>query len=201
VLAVSRWDADAMLALAHDLEVKLPGTKAAFLDGILGQDKAAIIARAVAVLDPAEARAAEALVLGRAGRLTPAGLRSAIACAVIDGSKIRTLGPNSGFAPFAASAGRAPANSPAVKPQRFKSVSACLSDISPNLRRHYCSKGLSLPEILTPLIPEILACLRTSRRADLQRKWSTIRTSGKLLRRRARIGRCGLWPIPPRHRV
>ena len=84
VLAVSRWDADAMLALAHDLEVKLPGTKAAFLDGILGQDKAAIIARAVAVLDPAEARAAEALVLGRAGRLTPAGLRSAIACAVIE---------------------------------------------------------------------------------------------------------------------
>jgi hypothetical protein len=84
VLAVSRWDADAMLALAHDLEVKLPGTKAAFLDGILSQDKAAIIARAVAVLDPAEARAAEALVLGRAGRLTPAGLRSAIGRAVIE---------------------------------------------------------------------------------------------------------------------
>ena len=46
--------------------------------------KAGIIARAVAVLDPAEARAAEALVLGRAGRLTPAGLRSAIARAVIE---------------------------------------------------------------------------------------------------------------------
>ncbi len=43
VLSVSRWDADAMLALAHDLEVKLPGTKAAFLDGILGQEKAGII--------------------------------------------------------------------------------------------------------------------------------------------------------------
>jgi hypothetical protein len=84
VLSVSRWDADAMLALAHDLEVKLPGTRAAFLDGILGQDKAGIIARAVAVLDPAEARAAEALVLGRAGRLTPGGLRSAIAQAVIE---------------------------------------------------------------------------------------------------------------------
>jgi hypothetical protein len=84
VLAVSRWDADAMLALAHDLEVKLPGTKAAFLDGILGQDKAGIIARAVAVLDPAEARAAEALVLDRAGRLTPGGLRAAIARAVIE---------------------------------------------------------------------------------------------------------------------
>ena len=62
VLAQSRWAADAMLDLAHDLEVKLPGTKAAFLEGILSQDKAAIIARATAVVDPAEARAAEALV-------------------------------------------------------------------------------------------------------------------------------------------
>ena len=84
VLAQSRWAADVMLDLAHDLEVKLPGTKAAFLDGIVTQEKAAIIARATAILDPAEARAAEALVLGRAGRLTPAGLRSAIARAVID---------------------------------------------------------------------------------------------------------------------
>ena len=48
------------------------------------REKAGIIARATAVLDPAEARAAEALVLGRAGRLTPAGLRSAIARAVIE---------------------------------------------------------------------------------------------------------------------
>ena len=84
VLAASRWDADAMLGLAHDLEVKLPGTRAAFLDGLINQEKAEIIARATAVLDPAEARAAEALVLGRAGRLTPAGLRSAIARAVIE---------------------------------------------------------------------------------------------------------------------
>ena len=84
VLAVSRWDADAMLALAHDLEVKLPGTKAAFTDGIVSQEKAGIIARATVVLDPEQARAAEALVLGRAGRLTPAGLRSAIARAVIE---------------------------------------------------------------------------------------------------------------------
>ena len=36
------------------------------------------------MLTPEEARAAEALVLGRAGRLTPGGLRSAIACAVIE---------------------------------------------------------------------------------------------------------------------
>jgi hypothetical protein len=40
VLGQSRWAADAMLELAHDLEVKLPGTKAAFLDGILNQEKA-----------------------------------------------------------------------------------------------------------------------------------------------------------------
>ncbi len=40
--------------------------------------------RATALLDPAEARAAEALVLERAGRLTPGGLRAAIARAVME---------------------------------------------------------------------------------------------------------------------
>jgi len=44
----------------------------------------AIIARATAVLDPAEARAAERLVLDRAGRLTPGALRAAIARAVME---------------------------------------------------------------------------------------------------------------------
>ena len=84
VLAESRRAADAVLDLAHDLEVKLPGTKAAFRDGILRQSKVAIIARATAVLDPAEARAAERLVLDRAGRLTPGALRAAIARAVME---------------------------------------------------------------------------------------------------------------------
>ena len=84
VLAESRRAADAVLGLAHDLEVKLPGTKAAFRDGVLRQAKVAIIARATAVLDPAEARAAEQLVLDRAGRLTPGGLRAAIARAVME---------------------------------------------------------------------------------------------------------------------
>ena len=41
--------ADAMLDLAYDLEVKLPGTAAVFRDGILRQSKVAIIARATAV--------------------------------------------------------------------------------------------------------------------------------------------------------
>ena len=50
--------ADALLDLAHDLEVKLPGTRAAFYDGGLRQSKVGIIVRATAVLDPAEARAA-----------------------------------------------------------------------------------------------------------------------------------------------
>ena len=84
VLAESRHAADAMLDLAHDLEVKLPGTRAAFRDGILRQSKVAIIVRAIAVLDPAEARAAERLVLDRAGRLTPGALRAAIARAVME---------------------------------------------------------------------------------------------------------------------
>src|SRR5690242_20401181 len=84
VLAESRSAADTILDLAYDLEVKLPGTKAAFYDGVLRQSKAAIIARATAVLDPAEARAAERLVLDRAGRLTPGALRAAITRAVME---------------------------------------------------------------------------------------------------------------------
>jgi len=84
VLAESRCAADAMLGLAHDLEVKLPGTAAAFRDGTLRRSKVAIIARATAVLDPAEAREAEQKVLDRAGRLTPGGLRAAIARAVME---------------------------------------------------------------------------------------------------------------------
>ena len=84
VLAESRGAAEGLLDLAHVLAVKLPGTRAAFRDGTLRESKVEIIARAAAMLDPAEARAAEALVLGRAGRLTPGGLRAAIARAVME---------------------------------------------------------------------------------------------------------------------
>ena len=84
LLAEGRGTAEAMLDLARDLEVKLPGTKAAFRAGTLRHAKAQIIAWATAMLDPEEARAAEDKVLGRAGRLTPGGLRSAIARAVMD---------------------------------------------------------------------------------------------------------------------
>src|ERR1700689_403722 len=83
-LADSRHAAEAMLDLSWDLQVKLPGTFALYLAGRLRHSKVLIIAAATAILDPAEARAAEAMVLGRAGRLTPGGLRSAVARAVIE---------------------------------------------------------------------------------------------------------------------
>jgi len=82
-LAESKGAAAGLLDLAWDLEVKLPGTRAAFWDGTLRVGKARIIADAARTLDPGQARAAEALVLGRAGRLTPGGLRAAIARAVM----------------------------------------------------------------------------------------------------------------------
>ncbi len=84
VLGETRRAADAMLSLAHELEVNLPGTKAAFRAGILNRRKAAVIAAAACLLDPAEARAAEALVLGRAGAMTPPALRAAITRAVME---------------------------------------------------------------------------------------------------------------------
>jgi hypothetical protein len=83
-LGESRAAAEGLLGRAHDLAAKLPRTMAAFRSGILGQAKTEIIARATAVLDAEEARAAEALVLGRAGRLTPGGLRAAIGRAVME---------------------------------------------------------------------------------------------------------------------
>ena len=84
MLGVSAGDAEEILGLAHALEVHLPGTRAAFRAGVVTREKAAIIAWATALLDPAEARAAEALVLDRAGSLTPAQLRAAIRRAVME---------------------------------------------------------------------------------------------------------------------
>ena len=67
-LAESRGHADTLLDLAHSLETRLPGTKAALLDGTISRFKAETIVGATALLDPAEARAAEDKVLDRAGR-------------------------------------------------------------------------------------------------------------------------------------
>ena len=83
-LAGSRGQAEDLLGLAQVLQTHLPGTMAAFLDGTISRHKVGLIASAAQSLDPAEARAAEARVLGRAGRLTPGGLRAAVARAVME---------------------------------------------------------------------------------------------------------------------
>ena len=83
-LAESRVAAEHLLDLAKDLEAKLPGTAGAPRDGIISRKKADIIANATALLDEAEARAAEDEVLDRAAQLTPGGLPAAIARAVME---------------------------------------------------------------------------------------------------------------------
>ena len=72
------------MGTADHLDSHLPGTRAALRDGTLSLGKARIIAIATGLLDPDEARAAENEVLDRAGRLTPGGLRAAIARAVLE---------------------------------------------------------------------------------------------------------------------
>jgi hypothetical protein len=83
-LAESRSRAGVLIDLAQTLQDRLPGTAGALDDGMITRYKAEIIARATALLDDAEARAAEGKVLGRAARLTPGGLRAAIAHAVME---------------------------------------------------------------------------------------------------------------------
>ncbi len=76
------WDVDLDALIAECREIT--AEEAALAARAARQSKVAIIARATAVLDPAEARAAEAKVLDRAGRLTPGALRAAIARAVME---------------------------------------------------------------------------------------------------------------------
>jgi hypothetical protein len=83
-LAESRGRAEVLIDLAQTLETRLPGTRAGLSGGTITRYKAEIIARATALLDAAEARAAEDKVLDRAARLTPGGLRAAIAAAVME---------------------------------------------------------------------------------------------------------------------
>jgi len=82
-LGESRARADSLIGMARTLPARLPGTAAGLEDGVISRYKAEIIAGATLLLEDEEARAAEAEVLDRAARLTPAGLRAAIARAVI----------------------------------------------------------------------------------------------------------------------
>jgi hypothetical protein len=84
VLAENRAAAEHLMSRALDLVVRLPGTVAAFRSGKLRHSKVTIIVDGTSGLDADESRAVEELVLGRAGRLTPGGLRAAIARAVME---------------------------------------------------------------------------------------------------------------------
>src|SRR4029079_6457425 len=83
-LAESRGRAEVLIDMAQTLETRLPGTRAGLSGGSITRYNAEIIARAAALLDDAEARAAEDKVLDRAARLTQGGLRAAIASAVME---------------------------------------------------------------------------------------------------------------------
>ena len=83
-LGESRAAADWLLTVAWHLATRLGGTLGALAGGIITRGKAELIVRLTQHLDGDEAAAVEAKVLGRAGRLTPGGLRSAVARAVVE---------------------------------------------------------------------------------------------------------------------
>jgi Domain of unknown function (DUF222) len=84
LLAESKAAAERLMDRAQQLTARLPGTMAAYRSGRLRQSKVTIIVDVTAPLDNEESRAAEEQVLGRADKLTPNGLRDAVAKAVMD---------------------------------------------------------------------------------------------------------------------
>ena len=83
-LGESRDQADRLLTVAWHLATRLGGTLDALRDGIISRGKAELIVKLTQYLDDDEAVQVEAKVLDRAGRLTPGGLRSAVARAVLE---------------------------------------------------------------------------------------------------------------------
>jgi len=83
-LGESRAAADWLLTVAWHLATRLAGTLRALAGGIITRGKAELIVRLTQYLSDEEAKAVEAKILGRAGRLTPGGLRSALARAVME---------------------------------------------------------------------------------------------------------------------
>ena len=83
-LGESRAAADWLLTVAWHLATRLAATLDALRDGIITRGKAELIVRLTQYLSDDEAQAVEAKILGRAGRLTPGGLRSALARAVME---------------------------------------------------------------------------------------------------------------------
>ena len=83
-LGESRAAADWLLTAAWHLATRLGATLDALAGGIITRAKAELIVRLTQYLSGDEARAVEAKILGRAGRLTPGSLRSAVARAVME---------------------------------------------------------------------------------------------------------------------
>src|SRR5580704_9796920 len=83
-LGESRAAADWLLTVAWHLATRLAATLGALADGVITRGTAELLVRLTQYLDGGEAAAVEAEVLGRAGRLTPGGLRSALARAVME---------------------------------------------------------------------------------------------------------------------
>jgi hypothetical protein len=83
-LGESRAAADWLLTVAWHLATRLNATLDVLRDGVITKGKAELIARLTLYLSDEEAKAVEAKILGRAGRLTPGGLRSALARAVME---------------------------------------------------------------------------------------------------------------------
>jgi hypothetical protein len=84
LLHQSRYEGNTLVETAYDLAGKLAATMAGLLAGRLDDNKTRIIQRGLAHLDEAEAARVQDMILGRAGQLTPAGLRSAVGRAVME---------------------------------------------------------------------------------------------------------------------
>src|SRR6266536_3327176 len=87
-LGESRAAADWLLTVAWHLATRLGATLDALTDGIITRGKVELIVRLSQYLSDDEAKAVEAKILGRAGRLTPGGLRSAVARAVMEAAPV-----------------------------------------------------------------------------------------------------------------
>ena len=83
-LGESRAAADWLLTVAWHLATRLHATLDVLRAGTISRAKAELIVRLTQHLDDSEVAAVEAKVLDRAGRLTPGGLRSAVARAVLE---------------------------------------------------------------------------------------------------------------------
>ncbi len=80
---ISRWAAEKMTGLAHDLATRLPLTCKALREGGIDAYKAQVIAEATRCLDDAAAAVAEAAVIDALAGKTPGQIRALIARAVL----------------------------------------------------------------------------------------------------------------------